>query len=273
MPSAVDSEIVLFEGTSGTEVKSATGTGLVKVTSGVMSTVTAPTGTVVGTTDDQTLSGKIYQAKAGTASAGTAPIKLTSGTSLTTPEAGAIEFDGAMYYATGSATSGRGAVPVQHYFRLTGDGSALGPTIADFFGANSAIDLPASSVWELEAHLYYLKTTAGTVTYTVTNSAADYTNFAGHVIQGAAAGIGATGAQGGFGLVATTTAAAAFPNTASLTSAVNHVAAIFATIEMNGAGNVRIRITTASGGGTTTPLRGSFFKLTRVPVSSGIFVA
>lgn len=39
---------------------------------------------------------------AGTAAAGTAPLKLTSGTNLTTPEAGTIEYDGTNYYATPS---------------------------------------------------------------------------------------------------------------------------------------------------------------------------
>ncbi len=38
--------------------------------------------------------------KAGTASVGTAPIKLTSGTLNTTPEAGAIEYDGTDFYLT-----------------------------------------------------------------------------------------------------------------------------------------------------------------------------
>lgn len=38
--------------------------------------------------------------RAGTATAGTAPIKLTSGTSLTTPEAGTIEYDGSFFYLT-----------------------------------------------------------------------------------------------------------------------------------------------------------------------------
>ena len=44
----------------------------------------------------------VLHIKAGTATASTAPIKLTSGTLLTTPEAGAIEFDGTNYYATNS---------------------------------------------------------------------------------------------------------------------------------------------------------------------------
>lgn len=40
--------------------------------------------------------------KAGTATAGTAPFKLTSGTNLTTPESGAIEFNGANLFFTNS---------------------------------------------------------------------------------------------------------------------------------------------------------------------------
>lgn len=42
---------------------------------------------------------------AGTATANTAPLKLTSGVNLTTPEAGAIEYDGTnLYYTDGTAT-------------------------------------------------------------------------------------------------------------------------------------------------------------------------
>jgi len=41
---------------------------------------------------------------AGTATANTAPLKLTSGTNLTTPEAGAVEFDGTNYFVTSSTT-------------------------------------------------------------------------------------------------------------------------------------------------------------------------
>lgn len=40
--------------------------------------------------------------KAGTATASTAPLKFTSGTNLTTPESGAVEFDGTNYFATSS---------------------------------------------------------------------------------------------------------------------------------------------------------------------------
>lgn len=42
---------------------------------------------------------------AGTATANTAPLKFTSGTNLTTPEAGAVEYDGTNFYATNSTAT------------------------------------------------------------------------------------------------------------------------------------------------------------------------
>ena len=48
----------------------------------------------------------VLHLKAGTATANTAPIKLTAGTNLTTPEAGAVEFDGnSLFFTTGSTRS------------------------------------------------------------------------------------------------------------------------------------------------------------------------
>lgn len=46
----------------------------------------------------------VIHLKAGTATANTAPLKFTSGTVLTTPEAGAIEFDGTHFYGTVGST-------------------------------------------------------------------------------------------------------------------------------------------------------------------------
>ena len=60
--SSVDSEIALFSGVGGKTIKRATGSGLVKATSGVYSTVTAPSGSVVGDTDSQTLTNKTLTA-------------------------------------------------------------------------------------------------------------------------------------------------------------------------------------------------------------------
>jgi hypothetical protein len=49
----------------------------------------------------------LLQLKAGTATAGTAPLKFTSGTNLSTPEAGAVEYDGTNLYFTDSTATRR----------------------------------------------------------------------------------------------------------------------------------------------------------------------
>lgn len=71
-------------------------------------------------------SGKLHIA-AGTASAGSAPLKLTAGTNLTIPEAGAIEFDGTSLFYTDSTNTRRTlGVAGSGLTALTGDVSASG---------------------------------------------------------------------------------------------------------------------------------------------------
>jgi len=53
----------------------------------------------IGTTSPTAM----LQLRAGTATAGSAPLKLTAGTNMTTAEAGAVEFDGTDYYVTSGA--------------------------------------------------------------------------------------------------------------------------------------------------------------------------
>jgi hypothetical protein len=162
----------------------------------------------------------------------------------------------------------------QHTLELNANGSAIGAAIADYFGSTGtpAISLPASSRWELEAVLYFLKTTNGTVTWTITNSAANYANIAAHWIQvGANTGIGAAGTGLAAGIVTTTTAAAAMAASGSLSTGANHVFHVRATIDMNAAGNVRLRATESAG--TITPLRGSYMKVRPLSSPVGDWVA
>lgn len=81
-----------------------------KITTGTMAKSRLPTDVVyngdnvsvgIGTASPTA----ILHLKAGTSAANTAPLKLTAGVNLTTPEAGAIEFDGtSLYYTDGTNT-------------------------------------------------------------------------------------------------------------------------------------------------------------------------
>jgi hypothetical protein len=79
----------------------ANGTGKVVISD----TVTTPTNAdfVLAPNGTGKLDLRAAPLKAGTATAGTAPLKFTAGTNLTAPEAGATEFDGSFFIGTNSA--------------------------------------------------------------------------------------------------------------------------------------------------------------------------
>jgi hypothetical protein len=209
---------------------------------------------------------------AGIATAARAPLKYTSGTNLTTVEAGAKEYDGVVFFSTPNTTSGRAYQPSTHIFRLSANGTAIGPTIANFFGANSAINLIASGFYEIEAHCYFLKTTADIVTVTVTTSVAPL-NLNGVIQTGAITGGTATGAAQQIALFNSTATGAAFGATGTLTTGVNHYMKISLIVDA-AASNSNLRIDFTSGSGTVTPLRGSYYKTTRLPTANtGLFAA
>lgn len=209
---------------------------------------------------------------AGVATANRSPLKYTAGTNLTTVEAGAKEYDGVVFFATPNTTSGRAYQPSTHIFRLAANGAAIGPAIANFFGANSAINLVASGFYEIEAHCYFLKTTADIVTVTVTTSVAPL-NLNGVIQTGEITGDTATGAAQQIALFNSTATGAAFGATGTLTTGVNHYMKISLIVDA-AASNSNLRIDFTSGSGTVTPLRGSYYKTTRLPTANtGLFAA
>ena len=209
----------------------------------------------------------LHLAAGGTA-ASTSSLKLTSGSLLTTAEVGATEFDGSsLYFTTNTTSTGRGQVVTRQIFRLAANGSAIGPTIADYFGATSSINLPAAGVFEIEYFLYFTKTTAGTVTFTLTASSAP-TGIFGTFIGAPATGVGSGAPQSGY-TGAQAAATAAFPATASLTTAVNHTYTIRTQVITNAATTFKVQVTSSAG--TVTPLAGSFYAVKRVAASTGSF--
>lgn len=206
---------------------------------------------------------------AGTASA--APLELTSGTLMTTPDTGSMEYDGVNLYFTNDDVSRRGRVPTEQLFRLTANGAAIGPAINNFFGANSAVNLSAGGIYELEAYCYFTKTTAGTVVVTLTASQTPVL-INGTVDLGAITGGTATGAANRISLFASTTGA--FGASGSLTTGVNHAFVVRAIIYANAANASNLRVNFTSSAGTVTPLNGSYYKLRRLPAGNvGSFAA
>lgn len=76
---------------------------------------------------------------AGAAAANSGPMKFTSGTNLTTPEAGAVEYDGTIMTATSNTNFKRGTIPLTNY--TSGTGTALGTNTE----ATNATLLPAAN--------------------------------------------------------------------------------------------------------------------------------
>lgn len=205
-----------------------------------------------------------------TPSAGTAtvpPIQFTSGTNLTTPAAGAVEYDGTHFYSTPTTTSGRGQISSRQTFRLTATGNNIGNTIADFFGATSAINLAASSVYDIEMFAYLQKNTAGTLTWTLTASSAPTLITAMHwagPTTGIAAGTPTTLYTGSRG--ATT---AAFGATGSISANAFMAYQFKVQVITNLATTFKLQIT--CGAGTVTPQAGSFYTVRQIAGTTGSF--
>jgi len=146
--------------------------------------------------------------------------------------------------------------------KYTAAGSALGSAIADYF--TSTISLEANSIYEIECHAYFLKTTAGTVTWTWLFSSAPVmatsryratpiTGFTTSVITGAEVFAEATQEA------STTLVHAA---SGSLTTAVRHSFIFTVRVVTNGAATIQLRCTESAG--TVTPQNGSYMRATKI---------
>jgi len=109
---------------------------------------------------------------AGVASANGAPIKLTSGTNLTTPENGAIEYDGTNFYATPSGTV-RQTILLQNTSVSSATSLTLAVTVTSYVFSGSS-----TTTWTLPAlsgntnKIYFIKN-RGTAAITLNTAGSD----------------------------------------------------------------------------------------------------
>ena len=236
------------------------------------------------TTDSLTISsatatfGKTLKPVTGTATV--APMQLTSGTNLTTAAAGVVEYDGSVGYFTPDTTVGRGFIPSTQTFRLTSAGSAIGNTIANFFGTTSNIPLTANAFYEIDIYMLALRgSTAGAATITLTNSAAPtrmFVDYEQSPLAGIAAPPGSVTALTNLyfrGTTTTTTAAYAF-TTGTLAASVNHYFRLKLFLQ-NGTGtSLKIQMTAGTGNNSMTPQASSAWFCRRLPdANTGTFAA
>lgn len=130
-------------------------------------------GTVVLDTNTVTLTNKTLTSPtltAGTASANTGPIKFTAGTSLTTPEAGVVEYNGTNFFIT-AAGANRGVMEKTRVSTSSAGTLTLSAEISDyvFTGTTSTWTLPAVSG---SANTKWFLKNRGSGTVTVSTTAA-----------------------------------------------------------------------------------------------------
>jgi len=199
----------------------------------------------------------------GIGTAGRAPLKLTAGTNLSTAQAGAIEYDGRVFYATPSATSGRSLSPSSLIYRL--NSNVTGNTgISTQNSLGVSLTVPGSTVYLFEFYVAYQKT-AGTTLHNFTFALGGTATFNN------ALWLSTVPAFGGGG-VTFTFAFTLWPGTFSYTSL--NTASL--TLSQSGKGTVSIAnggtlnltyTLSANPGGAYSTLAGSYLMLTPIGVS------
>ena len=206
-----------------------------------------------------------------------APLTMISGTVLTTPAAGVIEYDGTNYYSTSETTSGRGIVPSIQVFKLTANGSGISSTATgtNYFGTTSNINLAAGGIYEIEYFLAFNTTTANIRNFSFIFNAAPvfYTvDWSMSPITGIVSPPGTATTL--FGSALSQTGTTYTVATGSLTSAVNFVARAKLFVSSNASASTLKLNCWTSTSGTITPMAGSYWKATRLPSTNiGTFAA
>jgi len=194
-----------------------------------------------------------------------APVVFAAGTNMTTPAAGAFEYDGVVFYGSPQSNQ-RGVIAAEQFIALvsnyTGADSASAQQVFNASAAG-AVTLAASTTYMMEG-VYYITRAAGTTSHTMSTLfalsgtltsiayTAETTSTTGNAL-GAVSRIYATGAT------------AAVVTAASIDATENITVTIRGIVRTNTAGTFTPQIQySAAPGGAPSILANSFFKLTPI---------
>lgn len=200
-----------------------------------------------------------------------APLKFAASSSLlAAAAAGAVETDNTNFYLTANTTNGRAYVPANHFFRLLAAGTGITATATgtNYFGSNSNIPLVASASYDIEIVLWFSTTTANarnfSLIYNGTVTAASYT-YEMSPVTGMVAPPGT--ATNLFGQTLLSTAATYTVTTSSLSTGANFYVKFNVQLFNGNSTSLKINAWTSTSG-TITPQAGSYWKVTRMPLSN-----
>jgi hypothetical protein len=175
---------------------------------------------------------------------------------------GEIEFFNNSLFGVVDTTQGRGFIPVTQ-FRALASNSAYNISTAElpFMGNANGVILTTNSAYEIEWNLFFLKSTAGTVTFNLRFGAAPQIVNAGYV-----GGVANTsGPANTAGRIVGTADPVALPATPTLGDATVNYFNIKAFIISNASTSGNCYLSVSTSAGLVTPNVGSYIKVTRLP--------
>ena len=200
----------------------------------------------------------LLELKAGTTSV--APLEFNAGTNTTSAVAGAVEYDGRVFYATPQDTQ-RGVVPGAQFFRLNaGLVGANVNTAQSILGVG--VTLSASTVYQFEAAYRFTKS-AGTTSHTIGlgfGGSATINNIGFSILYPVA--LPAANNAGTSSIFFSTVATNQTYTSSSTTAAVEWYVVIRGTVSINAGGTFIPQYTlSAAPGGAYTTAAGSYFMI------------
>jgi hypothetical protein len=192
----------------------------------------------------------------------TAPqILIGSQTILSTPIANTIENDGFnLFYTQSDLTNGhkQAIIPAVQFKRLSANGTAISATTAatagSWLGTTSGFAMLAGEFYQIEAVLFYTKTTSGTVSLALTSSVGNFTSASLSFTLSGTTAAGGTLNNGTTSPVATTSTV-----TSVATGVTGMIIAKGLVIPVS---NTRVTLGAFNSAGSITPLTNSLVKVT-----------